>query len=164
MNLKLPARTAMLASLLLAASMLVSVLAATAKHAQGRLSGPVTLTAHDDAHAELRAEVTGTFKHLGRVSSTFTTQVELDPDGNPVPIPPSTGTIETPGGGTLSFTFKWKSVEVAPNIFEVTGPFTTTGGSGLLSGVTWNGEYQAILDLNKGAVVIDGAGMLERNL
>lgn len=152
----------MTASLLLAASMVITVFAAAAKFAEGRLSGPVTVTPQDATHATLDAEVTGTFKHIGRVHSTFTTQVELDANGIPVPIPPSTGTIVTPGGGTLSFTFKWNSVEVAPNVFRVTGPFTTTGGDGLLSGVTWNGEYQATLDLNKAAVVIDGAGMLER--
>lgn len=152
----------MAAGLLLAAALAVSVLAATAKFAQGRLSGPVSLVTQDDTHATLHAEVTGTFKHLGRVSSSFATQVTLDANGRPVPVPPSLGTIEVPRGGKLSFTFKWSSVEVAPNVFEVTGPFTTTGGDGLLSGVTWQGEYRAILDLNNGAVVIDGAGMLDR--
>jgi hypothetical protein len=53
-------------------------------------------------------------------------------------------------------------VEVAPNVFDVSGPFTTTGGEGLLAGVTWEGEYRATLDLNRSAVVIDGAGMLGR--
>jgi hypothetical protein len=113
-------------------------------------------------HHRLDAEVSGTFSHIGRVSSTFHTEVELDSNGNPFPIPPSTGTINVPGGGTLAFTFKWTSIEVAPNVFDVAGPFLTTGGDGRLAGVNWQGEYQARLDLNSRSVVIDGAGLLIR--
>jgi hypothetical protein len=149
-------------SLLIAGCLVLSVLAGGGKHARGRLTGPVLVTPHDASHASLDAEVSGTFSHIGRVSSTFHTEVELDSNGNPIPIPPSTGTINVPGGGTLAFTFKWTSIEVAPNVFDVAGPFSTTGGDGLLAGVNWQGEYHARLDLNSRSVVIDGAGLLIR--
>lgn len=149
-------------SLLIAVCLVLSVLAGDGKHARGRLTGPVIVTPHDSSHASLDARVSGTFSHIGRVSSTFHTEVELDSNGDPVPIPPSIGTINVPGGGTLDFTFKWTSIEVAPNVFDVAGPFSILKGDGLLAGVNWHGEYRARLDLNSRSVVIDGAGLLIR--
>lgn len=156
-------RTATAVSLLIAVCLVLSAFAGDGKHARGRLTGPVLVTTHDANHASLDANVSGTFSHIGRVFSTFHTEVELDSSGNLVPIPPSTGTINVPGGGTVAFTFKWNSIEVAPDVFDVAGPFWTTGGDGLLEGVNWQGDYRARLDLDRGTVVIDGAGLLIRN-
>lgn len=158
-------KTLRIRALVLAAaalSLITTALAAGGKHVQGRLAGPFILTEHSAAQASVDAKVSGKFTHLGRVESTFHTDVELDEDGNLVPVPPSTGMLRTPGGSTLSFTFKWKSEEVAPNVFAVAGPFETTGGTGLLAGTRWTGDYRARLDLNTRLVVIDGAGTLTR--
>lgn len=80
----------------------------------------------------------------------------------PRPVPPTTGLITAANGDTVSFTLRWAVAEGDPGVFNTSGPFTITGGTGRFAGAAGSGEYQGVVDTNSGEVSATIVGELVR--
>ncbi len=136
-----------------------AALAATVLRGQGWFTGRATLTPMADGLVELSINASGIVTHLGK--STVQLHTVADFTGPlPTPIPPSTGVITAANGDTVSFTLRWTLREVSPGVFDTTGPFDITGGTGRFKRATGGGDYRGLVDTNDGDVSAEITGEL----
>jgi hypothetical protein len=137
------------------------VLAANSIRGHGRCTGVINLTSIGGTLMNIQINTTGVITHLGK--STVTVSSTADFSGPvPVPVPPSYGVVTAANGDTVSFTLKWTAQTINAGIFEVTGPFEVTGGTGRFTGASGNGNYRGRININNGSVSAEVDGTLTR--
>ncbi len=141
--------------------MVTLALAASTITGHGSFDGTVQIAIADPGPVILDIDATGNITHLGKCQLHLHTEADFS-TGQPVPIPPSTGTITAANGDTLSFTLRWTTNQLDPGVFDTSGPFTITGGTGRYAGATGGGNYHGIVDLNNQEVSADITGELNR--
>lgn len=135
--------------------------AAASVRGHGECAGTITLTPMGGGLMEVEIETVGNITHLGR--STVTVNSVADFTGTvPTPRPPSTGLVRAANGDTIEFTLRWTAQTVGSGVFEVTGPFEVTDGTGRFAGVAGGGDYQGHIDTNTGEVTAEIDGLLLR--
>lgn len=135
--------------------------AASSVRGHGRCEGTIRLTPITATQVDVQIDTTGNITHLGK--SRVSLHSTADFSGPvPVPVPPSQGVVTAANGDTISFTLKWAAQTVAGGVFNVTGPFEVTGGTGRFKGVSGSGNYRGLIDTNTGSVKAEIEGLLIR--
>ena len=147
----------------MAATVMVTGIAIAASSVRGRgeCKGTIALTPGAGGAMNVKIDTVGNISHLGR--STVRIESAADFSGPvPVPVPPSRGVVTAANGDTIGFTLKWTAQQGASGVFEVTGPFQVTGGTGRFSNAGGSGNYRGLIDINTGQVTAEIDGILTR--
>lgn len=121
------------------------------KHVRGSAAGAVSVTPGENEASPLTIHFsgTGTLTHIGRIEFVLDCLATVDSEGNPSPVPGSTGTITTPNGDQIFFTLRWIADRDGDQIYA-TGPVTARGGTGRFAQVTVSGEFETLANLGTG--------------
>jgi hypothetical protein len=137
------------------------LLAAASVRGHGDFVGTIALTPIGDGLVDIEIDTVGNITHLGR--STVRVLSTADFSGAvPAPVPPSEGLVTAANGDTIAFTLRWTAQSVASGVFEVTGPFEVTAGTGRFTGAGGGGHYRGHIDTNTGDVTAEIDGLLLR--
>ena len=142
------------AALLVGAALFATALIAFAtelKHVRGSAAGTVIVTPgeNDASPVTIHFSGTGTLTHIGRFEFVLDCLATVDSEGNPNPVPGSTGTISTPNGDQIFFTLSWTADRDGDQI-DATGPVTAQAGTGRFAQVTVSGEFITLANLGTG--------------
>ena len=142
------------ASLLVVAALLATAIIAFAtelKHIRGSADGTVSVTPGEDGASPVTIHFSGTgiLTHIGRFEFVLDFLATVDSEGNPSPVPGSTGTITTPDGDQIFFTLSWTADRDGDQI-DGTGPVTAQAGTGKFAQVTVSGEFVTLANLGTG--------------
>jgi len=135
--------------------------AAGSLRGRGSFTGQATLTPLAGAQVELQIDVVGNVTHLGKCAVRIHSIADFS-GPVPTPMPPTTGVITAANGDTIAFGLRWTVQEVSPGVFETSGPFDITGGTGRFKNASGGGDYRGLVDTNNGNVTAEMLGKLIR--
>ena len=107
---------------------------------------------------------TGTASHSGRITNSGTVYLtDFDstcPDGPDGVASVNVETLTTANGDTLTIRSDDVACPTAPGLYDGTGQWTVTGGTGRFSGATGGGPFEGTADLNHGLFTSNPTGTL----
>jgi hypothetical protein len=107
---------------------------------------------------------TGTATHLGRLTNTGTVYLlnfdSACPDGPDGVASVNVETLTAADGSALHITSDDVACPTGPGVYQGTGHWTVTGGTGRFSGATGGGPFHGTADLNQGLFTSNPTGTL----
>jgi hypothetical protein len=148
--------------LVLAAISLAGIaLAGTSVRGHGTCTGDITLMPIGGGKVEIQINTTGNITHLGKSTVSVHSIADFNP-AVPIPVLPSTGRVTAANGDLIFFTLRWTAQTIDSGVFNVTGPFDVTEGTGRFNGVAGSGTYRGRIDIQTGQVTAEIDGFLVR--
>jgi hypothetical protein len=107
---------------------------------------------------------TGTATHMGRITNQGTVYLtnfnSACPDGPDGVASINVETLTAANGDTLTITSDDVACPTGPGLYQGTGHWTITGGTGRFTGATGGGPFAGTADLNRGLFTSNPTGTL----